>query len=151
MIDHGKNNTIDDRSWQGSCRIRPRFRMADVENKTLLLKYIPCGLFCCVCSISSTGSYDIFLRSRHYGTSNWFISRRLCSQECYESSCYSQVYFLEICFLFNIKFQSTLFQRFKMTAYEHWLKWWLGASSYYLNFCWLTYLSLICVTQPRWI
>ena len=43
---------------------------------------------------------------------------------------------------FRLRFHWNLFQRFKLTMFQHWFKWWLGAdqaTSHYLNQWWLVY------------
>ena len=43
---------------------------------------------------------------------------------------------------FRFKFQWSLLIRIKLTIFQHWFRWWLGAdqaTSHYLNQCWLDY------------
>ena len=58
-------------------------------------------------------------------------------------------------FEFQLKFHWSLFLRFQLTIFQHWLRLWLGAdqaTSHYLNQLWLDYRRIyICVSRPEWV
>ena len=54
---------------------------------------------------------------------------------------------------FRLRFHWSLFLRFELTIFQHWLRLWLvagQATSHYLNQWWLVYWR-ICVTRPQWV
>ena len=56
---------------------------------------------------------------------------------------------------FRLRFHWSLFLRFKLTIFQHWFRWWLGAgqaTSHYLNqWMMVSLLTHICVTRPQWV
>ena len=53
---------------------------------------------------------------------------------------------------FRLTFHWSLFPRVQLTIIQHWFRWWLGAeqaTSLYLNQCWSSFLTHICVTRPQ--
>ena len=51
---------------------------------------------------------------------------------------------------FRLKFQWNLFLRVQLTIFQHWFRYWLGAdqvTSHYLNQCWPSSPTHICVTR----
>ena len=54
---------------------------------------------------------------------------------------------------FRLIFHWSLLPRVQLTIFQHWFRWWLGAvqaTSHYLNQCWHSLLTHICVIRPQW-
>ena len=55
---------------------------------------------------------------------------------------------------FRLRFQWILFVNVQFTTFKHWFSWWLGAdqaTSHYLNQCYHSSSTHICVTRPQWV
>ena len=67
---------------------------------------------------------------------------------------FSNAFFWREMFEFRFICYWSLFLRGQLTTFQHWFRQWLGAgkaTSHYLNQWWLSLLTEICFTRPRWV
>ena len=56
--------------------------------------------------------------------------------------------------VFLIEFHRYMFSGVRISIWQHWFRWWLGAcpaTSQRLNQCWCSLLTNKCVTRPQWV